>query len=296
MKLFPLQPTGCLNLLIFILKSPGKGYYEHFAGEAVMKVFLRKQAPAAVIILLGLCAFYAYQPPAISAGGDQVQPVKSEAAAIAALEKLGVPLQKDDRGVVRWIEAEKGELSDEALQYLPLLSKLEWLEIGGGKVTAAGIAKLKGCSLLARLFIHDISLSGDELAWLSSLLKLESLSLARTGINGKVVKNLASTTLTVLNLSGDDIGDGDMGEIARLKDLEVLGLADTKISGAGIKKIEGMKRLNELNIMRCKINNGDLEPFLTMPNLRIVYAEGCGLSDAGVQNITSKFPMLAIFR
>jgi hypothetical protein len=261
-----------------------------------MKVFLRNRMPVALLVLLGLCAFSVFQPPVISAGSAQVQAVKTEADAIAALTRLGVPLQKDDRGTVRWIEAANGELSDEALHYLPLLSKLEWLEIGGGKVTAAGIAKLKGCPLLVRLYVHDVSLGGDELAWLSSLLKLEALSLQRTGITGKVVKNLASGALAVLNLSGNDIGDEDMSQIARLKALEVLALADTKISGAGIAKLEGMKRLNELNIMRCTIRDADLEPFLSMPNLRIVYAEGCTITEIGAQNIISRFPMLAIFR
>jgi hypothetical protein len=285
-----------LCCIFFILKSAGKRYYEHFTGEAVMKVFLRKRMPAAVIVLLGFCALTMFQQPAISAGSVQAQPVKTETAAVAALAKLGVPLQKDDRGVVRWIEAANGELSDEAIQYLPLLSKLEWLEIGKGKISASGIAKLKDCPSLVRLYIHDINLGGDELAWLSSLLKLEALSLQRTGITGKVLKNLTSSALTVLNLSGDDIGDGDMSQIARLKDLEVLALADTKISGAGIVKLEGMKRLNELNIMSCKIHDDDLEPFLSMPNLRIVYAEGCNLSEMGVLKVTSRFQMLAIFR
>ena len=63
-----------------------------------------------------------------------------------------------------------------------------------------------------------------------------------------------------------------MGQIARLKDLEVLALADTKITGLGIAKLEGMKRLNELNIQNCDMQDDDLRSFLTMPNLRIVYA------------------------
>jgi hypothetical protein len=87
-----------------------------------------------------------------------------------------------------------------------------------------------------------------------------------------------------------------MAQIASFKGLEVLALADTNIAGAGIAKLEGMKSLNELNIMRCKVNDGDIESFLSMPNLRIVYAEGCYLSDYAIQNVIARFPMLAIFR
>jgi hypothetical protein len=250
---------------------------------------------AAILVLLGFCAFYIFRPLEIPAG-DRAPHIKNEGEAVAALTKMEVPLQKDNRGSVRWIEAAKAEFRDEAIQYLPYLSKLEWLEIGGGTVRPSEIAKLKGCTSLARLYIHDINLGNDELAWLSSLTKLEALSLQRTGIKGNVLKNLAAGDLTVLNLSGNEIVDDDMAQIARLKNLEVLALADTKITGAGIAKLEGMKRLNEFNIMRCTIHDRDMEPFLSMPNLRIVYAEGCSLTDMGIQNVVSRFPMLAIFR
>jgi hypothetical protein len=226
-------------------------------------------------------------------GPDQRE---EESKAVEELKKLGVPLQQDSRGVVRWIEAAKGELNDEAIHQLPSLSKLEWLEIGGGNVTPAGIASLKSCTALKRLYIHDINLAGDDLAWLSSLASLEALSLQRTGIDGRVLKGLKAADLVVLNLSGDNIVDNDMDQIARIKGLEVLALADTKVTGSGIAKLEGMLRLNELNLMHCDVTDEDLDYFLSMPNLRIVYAEGCSFSDMAVQMMTTRFPMLAIFR
>ena len=57
-----------------------------------------------------------------------------------------------------------------------------------------------------------------------------------------------------------------------------------------------MQSLNELNLVNSSIHDRDLEYFLTMPNLRIVYAAGCYLSDMAVQQIVARFPMLAIFR
>jgi hypothetical protein len=233
---------------------------------------------------------------AVPAGNSRDQN-KTELQASEALTKLKIPLQRDIRGVVRWIEATEGEISDEALPYLAKLTRLEWLEIGGGSVSPAGVAHLKDCSELRRLYIHDIRLNGDDLAWLAGLTKLEALSLQRTGIDGKVLKNLTSLgTLTVLNLSGNNINSDDMDQIASFKALEVLALADTKVTGAGIAKLEGMRILNELNIKNCDIFDSDIECFLSMPNLRIVYAEGCHLSDMAVQLLISRFPMLAIFR
>ena len=253
-----------------------------------MRLFLHRLMLAAALALLGLNVSSAAQY------GKQ-SPGKEEKEAALALTRLGVPLQRDTRGVVRWIEATSGEINDEAMRYLPALPALEWLEIGGGSVTPSGIAALKNCTALRRLYVHDIDLKGDSLDWLSALADLEALSLQRTGINGSVLKNIKASDLVVLNLSGDDITNEDMDQIAGMKGLEVLALSDTKISGEGIAKLEGMPRLNELNLMNCTVYDSDLEHFLSMPNLRIVYAAGCNVSAMGIQTVVARFPMLAIF-
>jgi internalin A len=256
-----------------------------------MKHFLRKSILATAIALLSMGISHAVSPK--SKPAQQ----KPEQQAIQALTKLGIPLQRDSKGVVRWIEATEGEFSDEAMPYLAQLPGLEWVEIGKGSVTAAGTAQLKGCAELRRLYLHDINLTGDGLDWLSGLKKLEALSLQRTRIDGKAIKNLSGLpALAVLNLGDNSIQDEDLEHVAALQHLEVLSLTNTKITGTGIAKLEGMQSLNELNVVNCSIHDGDLEYFLTMPNLRIVYAAGCYLSDMAIQLTISRFPMLAIFR
>ncbi len=256
-----------------------------------MKHLLKKSILITAVVVLAIGAAHALSPD------DKQSSQNSEQQAIQALTKLGIPLQRDSRGSVRWIEATEGEFSDEAMQYLPDLPWLEWLEIGKGSVSAAGTSKLKGCTELRRLYIHNINLTGDGLEWAPGLKKLEALSLQHTVIDGKALRNLLGLpALVVLNISENNIRDEDMEHIAALKNLEVLALGNTKITGAGIAKLEGMSRLNELNIVNCSIQDGDLEYFLTMPNLRIVYAAGCYLNDMAIQQTISRFPMLAIFR
>jgi hypothetical protein len=251
------------------------------------------------IVIVAALAVFSLSNVAVSRGSSPVYSEQNinEAQATAALKKLGVPIHTDSLGFVRWIEAATGELSDEAMRYLPGLSKLEWLEIGGGKVTSSGAASLKSCASLKRLYIHDIDLKGDSLEWLANLAQLEALSLQRTKIDGRFLKNLkANGTLTVLNLSGNSIANNDLEQIAKLKELEVLALKDTKITSDGIHKLEGLTRLNELNLMNCPVSDEDISAFLTMPNLRIVYAEGCNISDMAIMDMKNRFPMLAIFR
>lgn len=234
--------------------------------------------------------------PGSAQPGDQAHKGSGEDAPVAALTRLGVPLGLDPSGKVRWIEAANAELSDEAIPHLASLPYLEWLEVGGGRVTAAGISRLGGCTALRRLYIHDVDLSKDTLAWIAGL-RLEALSLQRTGINASALKQLkAAAALTVLNLSENGIADEDMSAVARFTSLEVLALQNTKVTGAGLAKLTEMKRLNVLNLTNCRIVDADVSCFISMPNLRIVHAAGCNLSDQAVKHITATLPMLAIFR
>ena len=227
--------------------------------------------------------------------GEQQKKIESES--IKALSGLNVPVHLDVNGSARWIVAARGEINDEALSWLPGLYNLEWLEIGGGTATASGLTHLKKCISLKRLYIHDIDLSGNALPWLSSLRKLEALSLYRTGSDGSVLDNIKATdSLMVLNLTKSRIVDADMDRVARFKKLEVLALPATKITVVGLKKLKGMNRLNVLNLIDCNINDADLEVFLNMPNLRILFARGCHISDTAVKNFRLKFLLLSIFR
>ncbi len=241
-------------------------------------------------------------------GGRQLNPQAKSAgaassaspdikSAVAALVKAGVPLQRDASGRIRWIEAGKGELNDDVMSCLPELPLLEWVEIGGGTVTEKGIAHLRGCSALTRLYLHDIHLTDDALAVLARMPRLEALALQRTGVTGRVLRYLkAPGTLRVLNLSGDAVGDDDMSQVARFADLEVLALQGTKVTGIGLGKLEGMRRLNVLNVSDCRMADGDLRHFNFMPNLRIVHAAGCNFSEKAVDDLKDQLPMLAVFQ
>ncbi len=221
---------------------------------------------------------------------------QDERGAAAALTKLGVPLEYDPSGRVRWIAAATGEMSDEAMASLPELPLLEWLEIGGGRVTAAGLSHIKKCTALRRLYIHDIDLSQDALTWLAGL-RLEALSLQRTRVACMNLKQLKATgSLIVLNLSENEIADEDLSVVAQFRNLEVLALQDTRITGAGLARLKDMLRLNVLNLVRCRIVDDDLKHMHSMSNLRIVQAAGCNLSDQAVKELTAKLTMLAVFR
>ena len=266
----------------------------------------RKMIPLMLVVLAAPCGISVCSLPTRTGGSqagrhdmppdDPVRRSEDELRAVASLTELRVPLERDTQGRVRWIEAAKGELSDEAMRYLPDLFMLEWLEIGGGPVTAAGMAHLGNCPSIRRLYVHDINLNDDSLAWLSGLPLLMALSLQRTHITGKALAHLkALGTLTVLNLSDNDITDADLGRISRIPGLEVLALANTRVTGSGLAGLLDLKRLNVLNLAGCRVSDGDLEHLMPLPNLRIVHATGCGIGEKAIKDLNRKLPMLSVF-
>ena len=94
----------------------------------------------------------------------------------------------------------------------------------------------------------------------------------------------------------DRIGDADLDRIAKFKELEVLALFKTMVTGAGIEKLQGMQKLNQLNLINCDMSNVDVKYFVTMPNLRILYTHGSNMSDNVVYELRSKCSLLAVFK
>lgn len=259
-------------------------YHVHIEYGAAMRLFVKMVVVAAAVA-------------SVRSSGAPAWQQEREVLATSALLEAGVPLQRDPMGRVRWIEAGNGELTDESLRHVAGLPLLEWLEIGGGSVTPSGVARLKDCTEIRRLYLHDIRLGDEALSWVSGLAHLEALSLQKTGITGKVLRQVkAVDSLTVLNLGDNDIVDEDMEQIARFKGLEVLALQHTKVTGEGLARLKGMAKLNVLNLAHCVIGDGDLEHFTGMPNLRIVHAAGCRISDEAVKALDERLPMLSIFR
>jgi hypothetical protein len=261
------------------------------AGMLLIALLNNSPAPSAPLPSLSFrqSAGPAIQPP-------RTLSVQDETQAIGRLSALGVPVEKDAAGKAYSIEALKGEMSDEALRLLPALPGLEWLEISGGKVTAGGLASLKGCRALKRLYVHDLEMGDDVLAFLSDLTRLESLSLQRTRVTGRFLRFLSSSgPLSVLNLTGNKIEEKELSTAAKLKNLEVFALERTGVTGTGLALLKGMPKLNVLNISHCSVTNADLELFVTMPNLRIVHAHGCGFDRKAADDVTERLPMLAIF-
>ncbi len=145
-------------------------------------------------------------------------PAATEAAAIAALSKLGVeprPIAQN----LPWKEANfrlKGaEITDAALKDIGQVTSLVDLRLGTTKVTDAGLAEL------------------------AKLSQLQALGLELTGITDAGLAQLKGlANLVYLNLYGTQVTDAGLENLKGMKHLRSLYLWQTKVTPEGAKALE----------------------------------------------------------
>ncbi len=138
-----------------------------------------------------------------------------------------------------------------------------------------GLAFLKEVPGLASLDLSGVDLTGDDLASLRGLNRLEALRLVGTtgtdGIPGAVSRNLKS-----LKLPYCDITDAGLAGLTGLEKLEVLDLTGTGITAAGLDRLTAVKGLRELTLREVDVPAGAVEALTRTlsPAIRVVWTPG----------------------
>lgn len=232
----------------------------------------------------------------IAASAEPLPVSAQELAAIDTLRQRGAEIDCDDAQHVRIVELVNTKVTDDDLKLLSEFPCLESLDITGGAITEAGLVNLKGLKDLQRLYLNDLTITNDALANLSDLTKLDVLSLRNTKIDGKGIAHLKQLTqLTVLNLSKTAITNESLKQIQGMTALDTLVLADTAATGAGFAYLQPLKELRTLNVDRCKSLEGHLLKLGGLRQLRMLYVNGCTISDVERGELEDRNGRLAIF-
>jgi hypothetical protein len=118
----------------------------------------------------------------------------------------------------------------------PAADTLRVLHLAASNVSDAGLPALRALTELAELTVGDTGID-DGIADLSAWPRLRTLSLIGLPLGDKALPALAArTSLAVLDLSATDIRDPS--PLAALPHLRVLGVAQTKLSPAGVAAVK----------------------------------------------------------
>jgi hypothetical protein len=217
-------------------------------------------------------------------------------SAVAALRAVNCRVDLDGQGRVHAIDAGESLLPDEALACCRFFQHLVVLDLGGTKITDAGMQHLKGLVSLERLYLDHTKITDQGLPHLQGLKNLEVLVLAGTEVTGAglaAIEPLAE--LRTLNLSYCAIQDEDLQHISVLTKLEVLTMRHTIISGEGFQYLRPIKPLRVLNVDNSEVQDAGLVHLEGMPSLRMLHAHNTAISQEAADQLDGTLNSCAIY-
>jgi len=189
-------------------------------------------------------------------------------------------------------------LGDVGIESLPALAELEELKLGATRISGINLNFLKLLPKLRKLSIGGIQrrnggacwsplitdLDLDTIAMLSELEELHlgvGLSLGRTGVPVGGGNNCRLA-------GGIKITDLGLAKLARLKKLRFLDVSGAQITPAGLKVLQGLPRLERLNLWNCRSLNDTAAPILAaMPSLTYLDLSDTSVGDATMRSLAA---------
>jgi internalin A len=189
-------------------------------------------------------------------------------------------------------------LGDVGIESLPALAELEELKLGATRISGINFNFLKLLPKLRKLSFYGIQrrnggacwsplitdLDLDTIAMLSDLEELSlgvGLSLAKSGVPTGGGNNCRLA-------GGIKITDLGLAKLAKLKKLRVLDVSGAQITPAGLKVLQGLPRLERLNLWNCKALDDSAAPvFAAIPSLTNLDLSETSIGDATLETLAS---------
>lgn len=213
---------------------------------------LRAALPKAEIEFVGLAAPKTAKTVTVSATAREVS-LARQPVGDAQLAKLPARIQK--------LDLEATEVGDLGVQKLAGLKDLRELNLSYTTVTDAGIAALAALPNLKVLRLAGTQISGVGLNGLKAVVDLD--------LSACPVKSIPMLpSIERLNLSGSDVGDAALADLAKLPALKALNLNSTDVGDAGLKNLAALTGLRELGLNYGRFTDKGMDALKPLTELR----------------------------
>ena len=132
------------------------------------------------------------------------------------------------------------EVSEAGLQTIPVSSSLQWLDLSRLPIGNAAVQRLvPEPEKLEQLNLEATRIDSGMENWLRKATKLNEVDLSWTKVDDGVIESLAGATkITTLWMTGTQISDQSVAPILEMADLKSVDVQRTKVSAAGLKKLQ----------------------------------------------------------
>ncbi|QDU18924.1 protein kinase domain-containing protein [Urbifossiella limnaea] len=161
---------------------------------------------------------------------------------------------------------------------------LTWIDLGNSPVTAAGLAYFKDCKGLTHLGLGgNAQLTDAGLAHFKDCKGLTKLSLLNTPVTDAGLAHFKDCKgLTALDLFGTRATDAGVAHFKDCKGLTVLSLGETGVTEQGLAVFKECKGLTALNLISTKVTDNGLAQFSDCKGLTVLRLDATKVTDAGL--------------
>ncbi|HET8774594.1 MAG TPA: hypothetical protein VFP80_12400, partial [Thermoanaerobaculia bacterium] len=171
-------------------------------------------------------------------------------------------------------------LTGAALGHLRELRYLLALNLSGTAIDADALATLAAFPALRIVVLNETQISDEAAARLLSCRRFREISLNQTSVGNGALTGARGFRLRRLGLNGTRIDDRGAHALARFGYVGLLGVQGTGVTDDGVAALAGRDMTWTLNIAGCRVTDEGFLHLAGMRNLRHLFCDGIGITDA----------------
>ncbi len=224
-------------------------------------------------------------------GATAASATKDPAEVVKLLTDGKAEVNQSSAGSITQVTFRESPITDAQAEALSKLSDLQNLTINKSELTTEGWSKIGKLSQVRQLDLRDCKLDNSQLKAAVSGLK-ELVSLKMSGKNGdttvdddgiSALKNCPN--LKVLAADFLWVSDSGLAELAGLKSLRELYLANSLVDDAALERIATMPSVKKLRVSKTTIGKAGLDKLAALKLEELDLSECSNLDDAALEPV-----------
>jgi hypothetical protein len=188
------------------------------------------------------------------------------------------------------------DLSDDACAEIARLRQLDTLVISSCRISDAGWTKLSGLSGIQNLYLYSMPGSDHLIDTIHKFPQLRNLYLWSSGpaLNDERLARLADVKqLALLDVSRTGVTGEGFQALSKLK-LSTLQAGSCSIRDEGLAYIAQLQALTDLTLSDTKITDAGLDQLASLSKLKSLDVRGTAVTEAGAHKLQEKLPKCII--
>lgn len=201
-------------------------------------------------------------------------------------------------GKMKTIYADETKIEDKGLAEINGLNSLKTLSIVNNNITDLGLKSLVNLKNLVNLNLEGTLVTADGLRLFKGNKNLKKLSYPSAIHAADMLKADIMELLSVksiIGLLGRGITDDDLKKLEGIGRIEILDLSRNKITDKGVEELEGHRYLNDLDLSYNKLTDSSISQLAGFKRLKSLDVRGNRISDKGIDKLRELMPGVKVY-